>query len=172
MQKQSFRPSLTILEGRTVPTAFIANLSGGVLSVVGTSDADAIDISTNALGQITVADQAFDASQVQSIRVTAGSGDDTVTISSDIHVAAYVLGGAGNDAVFGGSGNDYLSGGDGDDILVGGAGHDVLRTGSGFDLVDGGLGHDVVVSLLPPQRYDPLGLNPVDPFFEGYVPVG
>jgi hypothetical protein len=81
---------------------------------------------------------------VNSLRVDAGVGDDSVTVDSTVGIPALLFGGDGNDALAGGSGNDRLYGGGGDNTLVGGAGDDVLVTVGGgvADKLTGGLGRD------------------------------
>ena len=59
---------------------------------------------------------------IQSIDVTTGPGDDTLA------------GAGGNDLFDGGAGNDVLTGGGGDDTLVGGSGDDTLDGSAGNDL--------------------------------------
>jgi Ca2+-binding RTX toxin-like protein len=83
------------------------------------------------------------ASDVSSITVLAGAGDDAVLIEADL--PSVVLAGAGDDTVAGGSGDDHLDGGAGDDILLGGWGKDRLFGRAGDDDLDGGAGKNVMV---------------------------
>jgi VCBS repeat-containing protein len=69
---------------------------------------------------------------VETLRFTSGSGDDTVTALD------------GNDTINGGDGVDTLSGGAGSDSLDGGAGDDFLYGGAGYDYLQGGDGNDTL----------------------------
>lgn len=85
-------------------------------------------------------------SQVRSIAIYGGDGDDTMIIALDtMKLPTRLSGGAGNDTLIGGAGDDYLTGGDGDDSIVGGLGNDSLFGGSGNDTMDGGSGDDALV---------------------------
>lgn len=87
-------------------------------TVVGTNDADHIDLSALADGQI----------------VTAGGGGDVV------------IGSAGADSISGDGGDDTLDGGGGDDVFRtngAGGGFDRIEGGPGHDTWQGGAGDDV-----------------------------
>ncbi|HEY3018766.1 MAG TPA: hypothetical protein VGJ32_01155 [Solirubrobacteraceae bacterium] len=68
------------------------------------------------------------------LKINAGDGDDTVTVSSPAGVR--VEGDGGDDVLAGGDGADTLDGGAGDDRLSGGGGADSLRGGDGADTAD------------------------------------
>lgn len=55
----------------------------------------------------------FTSSQVKSIAVDAGGGNDHVQVGANVRSAATLLGGDGDDWLFGGAGNDTLLGGRG-----------------------------------------------------------
>ena len=81
----------------------------------------------------------------QSVRLFAGSGRNTVTVSSDVEVTQLQIdGGAGNDTLSGGNGNEILLGGEGNDTLYGYGGRDLLIGGLGSDQLYGGTGDDIV----------------------------
>ena len=82
------------------------------------------------------------------VRIIAGDGDDTVTVTGAI--TARLEGGDGNDVLIGGDAADRLLGGAGDDRLVGGAGADRIEGGDGVDVADYG-------SSLLPVRVVPDG---------------
>ena len=111
--------------------------------------------------------------QLDMIWMLLNDGNDSVTISTKIDIAAYIFagngddylyggaaddsidGGEGNDSINGGPGNDSLSGavgndaiwgGAGDDLLLGGDGDDRLRGGSGYDQMYGEGGNDFLIS--------------------------
>jgi Ca2+-binding RTX toxin-like protein len=90
---------------------------------------------------------------VAGFEVNAGSGDDSVTVSSSVAIPVTMRGGAGRDTLIGGSGPDKLMGGEGndrllgrggDDLIFGGPGNDSLYGGPGEDSLRGGPGTDVI----------------------------
>ncbi len=66
--------------------------------------------------------------------VSAGDGDDTVTVATPI--PTYVDAGAGADVVKSGGARDFLYGSTGDDVLDAGAGADTIEGGDGHDRAD------------------------------------
>src|SRR5262249_20668102 len=63
----------------------------------------------------------FDATNLGRIIVYGNSGNDNITVSTDIGpVTALLYGGDGNDVLNGGAGFNLLDGGDGNDTLTGG----------------------------------------------------
>jgi uncharacterized delta-60 repeat protein len=73
-------------------------------------------------------------------------GSDDIEVSSDIHLSAWLYGGAsGNNYLQGGGGNDVLVGGFGDDTLIGGGGRDLLIGDAGNDLLVAGSGQDILI---------------------------
>ena len=145
---------------------------GGVLTIAGTSKGDRIVLSsdgTNVTATINKQTSTFLLSDLASISIDGGKGNDRIDIASSITGSATITGGAGNDRIHGGggadtitgdAGNDWLWGGDGDDLLdagagndhlfgelgsdqlLAGAGNDALDGGEGNDILDGGAGHD------------------------------
>jgi Ca2+-binding RTX toxin-like protein len=77
----------------------------------------------------------FDISQVRTLCLNGGPGDDSISIDPAISIRAHIVGGAGNDAITAGAGDDRISGGPGNDSLDGGAGRDVIRGDAGTDMV-------------------------------------
>ena len=112
------------------------------------------------------------AAGVTSVMVDLGDLDDRLVVDPSVTLAAFVVGGigddeittsSGNDAVFGdtfdlggdgadvirtGPGNDHLQAWQGDNELFGGAGNDRLIGGTDRDQLEGGTGDD----LLDPNR--------------------
>ncbi len=83
--------------------------------------------------------------RLRGIRISAGAGDDTVTIDQSagrIAVPITVWGGAGDDVIIGGAGRDLLDGGAGRDTLRGGDGNDRLDGAAGSDRLYGSAGND------------------------------
>lgn len=122
----------------------VATLSGGVLTVNGTSGGDVIGVSSrdgfmraNVNGVI----KRFSASAVSRVDVNGYDGRDDIGLGSGVP-AARIDAGEGNDTVSGGNGNDTLIGGGGNDRILAGNGNDSLAGGSGRDTLDGGAGTD------------------------------
>ena len=135
-----------------------ATLENGQLVICG-DDADNTIIVAEVNGRIFVAGdflstpEFFESSQVTSIEVTGGAGNDTM-VATGMSVSVTMDGEAGNDQIFGGTADDILRGGDGDDLIygntgvdeiLGGAGADTVLAGDGNDTVDGGGGEDTLV---------------------------
>ncbi|WCO65714.1 M91 family zinc metallopeptidase [Iamia majanohamensis] len=87
------------------------------------------------------------------ITIRSGSGDDTISLPSDVSVRFVLDGGADDDRIhgsddqddiFGSTGDDTLEAGDGGDVVDGGDGRDYLDGSSGSDLLTGGRGHDTI----------------------------
>lgn len=87
------------------------------------------------------------------ITIRGGSGDDTITLPSDVSVRFVLDGGTdddrihgsdGQEDIFGSTGDDTLEGGDGGDAIDGGDGRDYLDGFSGSDILSGGRGHDTL----------------------------
>jgi Ca2+-binding RTX toxin-like protein len=122
-----------------------AYMKKGDLRVNGTSGNDTISVSS-AGGLVTVIRNSiplhFSASLVKNVIVSAGDGNDLVTIGAGIATSS-IDGGAGNDTLKGGPGNDILTGGPGRDRLSGGSGNDTLFSRDSIaDILDGGPGND------------------------------
>ncbi len=81
-------------------------------------------------------------SQVRSLLLSMGKGDDRATLIGDLN--STVFGGAGNDVLNGGSGKDKIYGDSGNDKLYGNSGCDVLWGGEGNDRLDGGSNGDLL----------------------------
>jgi uncharacterized protein YkwD len=154
--KTTYRPAFDKLERRDVPSAATpstVHLTAGVLTVLGSADADAINVTLSS-GIVRVVDSgrligAFGYANIAKVVVDAGFGNDTVNISAAITKPAFLYGGYGNDALYGGNGNDQIYGGAGNDALVGRGGNDALFGGSGSDTLDGGLGANALIQGTP-----------------------
>ncbi len=84
------------------------------------------------------------APSVAGFEVNAGSGNDSIAVSSSVSIPVTMRGGGGNDALLGGGGPDKLIGGEGNDSLNGRAGDDLVYGGPGNDSLFGGGGNDVL----------------------------
>lgn len=82
------------------------------------------------------------AADLNGFQVTAGGGNDTVTVGKSVPVPTILSGGAGLDDLYGGANTDKLLGGTGDDRLVGRMGPDQMFGGPGNDELIGGSGKD------------------------------
>lgn len=106
----------------------VARGDGFRTAILGTAQADAIDLSAERV----------------SAYVNAGQGNDTIT---GTRVADFLVGGAGDDMLSGGIGNDSFIGGGGADVIYGGTGADLAiwnAATDGADRVDLGAGRDTV----------------------------
>jgi Ca2+-binding RTX toxin-like protein len=120
---------------------------GGVLAAFGSNDANTIEFSRNAAGQILVNDGAVPvlggtSTVANTALITAfGLGGNDVITLSEVNGAlpkATLFGGAGNDVLTGGSGADQLFGQADNDVLLGKGGNDLLFGGAGNDTLTGG----------------------------------
>lgn len=145
------------LEKRQYMTANLSSSEPGLLTVFGTLGSDTISISKLNDGRIRVNENGtlknFAGADVTKIWVVAGSGNDSVSVSSAINRPVTLDGGNGNDTLTGGNGNDYLLGEagndslnarDGNDFIYGGTGNDLLRGGNGNDNLNGEAGKDTI----------------------------
>jgi Ca2+-binding RTX toxin-like protein len=130
------------LESRTLLTV---TLSGGVLTITGGAGDDVLAMS-QVKSTVFVSSnghkaQTFDASQINSISINMGSGNDRVGLekldgADPVLIKAFISGSKGDDTLRGGNGNDTISGGSGDDLLDGGLGADILSGDVGIDTTD------------------------------------
>jgi Ca2+-binding RTX toxin-like protein len=133
-----------------------AFFAGGVLAVVGDTNANNIVISS-AGGNLQVTDNGSPVSikaffgtptlaKTQLVVVVGREGNDQITIDASLEtVPAALYGNRGNDTLtVNSNGNSLLYGGDGDDFLFGGGGMDLLLGDEGNDQLVGGNGADVL----------------------------
>jgi Ca2+-binding RTX toxin-like protein len=115
-------------------------LDDGVLRIAGSSRNDVVEVGAGTYVHVTIngRESTFRSSEVESIDISCGNGDDRVAISQNIHVRSRVDGGRGNDTVNGGGGDDALIGHGGDDTLRGRGGDDRIYGHSGDDSIEGG----------------------------------
>jgi Ca2+-binding RTX toxin-like protein len=135
-------------------TAAIFVQGQGVLTIAGDVADNAIVVSRDAAGAISVNGGAVDihgadatVDNVRLIRVFGGPGSDTIALdeANGPLPQAELFGASGNDRLTGGAANDLLSGGTGNDVLVGGRGNEVLVGGDGNDFADGNQGADIAL---------------------------
>jgi len=131
--------------------AVTANFAGGVLTVVGDNNANAVTVSRNAAGAllvnngaVTIAGAAATVANTTLINVSGLGGNDNVALdeTNGVLPKASLSGGSGNDTLTGGAGADTLKGDEGNDSLLGKGGNDTLFGGGGNDTLLGNVGTD------------------------------
>jgi len=131
----------------TASAATTATFSAGVLTVIGDSTANDIQISRDAAGTIlvnnggvTVAGGTPTVANTSQIRVFGLAGNDVLSLNETNGAlpAARLFGGADNDALTGGAGADELFGQAGNDSLLGRGSNDLLFGGGEIDTLVGG----------------------------------
>ena len=127
--------------------ATTATFNAGVLTVIGDSTANDIQISRDAAGRIlvndggvTVAGGTPTVANTSQIRVFGLAGNDVLSLNETNGAlpAAHLFGGADNDALTGGAGADELFGQAGNDSLLGRGSNDLLFGGGENDTLVGG----------------------------------
>jgi Ca2+-binding RTX toxin-like protein len=125
--------------------SFTRLTKGGTLTIVGTSDDDALGVSMMSTDRVVATrnnfSQIFDVSLVKRIQFDGGDGNDTITVGSGVP-GVYANAGSGNDTLNGGDGNDTLSGGAGKNVIYGNGGDDRLNGSGSLDTLFGGAGND------------------------------
>jgi Ca2+-binding RTX toxin-like protein len=151
---KSFVPFLEPLESRrllAVTAVFSSQL--GVLTVLGDSANNTIEIARNAAGRILVNAGAVSVvggtptvANTRLIQVFGQAGNDTLSLNeaNGALPSANLFGGVGNDTLIGGSAADMLFGQAGNDTLLGRGGNDLLFGGAGNDVLTGGDADDQV----------------------------
>ena len=127
--------------------ATTATFNAGVLTVIGDSTANSIQINRDAAGRIlvnnggvTVAGGTPTVANTSQIRVFGLAGNDALTLNETNGAlpAAHLFGGADNDVLTGSGGADELFGQAGNDSLLGRGGNDLLFGGGENDTLVGG----------------------------------
>ncbi len=156
------QPRLEPLEDRSLPaTGITAALSGGVLSIQGTSGNDTIivrqinnqlSIDNVRIQYGTTSYASLPTSNVQKIEVRGLDGNDRIYLNSGNNPSQQAITkpteawtGNGADIIWGADGPCTLHGGAGPDTLYAGAGADVLYAGTGNASLVGGAGHDTLI---------------------------
>lgn len=146
-------------------TAYVtgAGVRDGVLRIVGTCRDDHVTV--HKYGQISLKVHAdffgsedfrtYSLAGIRRIEVYTCDGNDLVSISGQIGLAALLDGGAGDDHLSGGGGSEILRGGAGNDMLVGGAGRDLMIGGFGADRLVGNADEDVLIGGVTDHDSDP-----------------
>lgn len=123
--------------------------------IAGTPDADVITVGINANNsqfmQVFVNGAESNYAAVTSIQISGGTGNDQISVISDITVPTVISGNAGYDTITAGGGADQITGNAGNDVIYGGKGDDVINGGDGGDYINGGDGDDTLVGGLGPD---------------------
>lgn len=156
--QNSFRPTVTVLENRDMPSITGISLANGILTVNTNNVNTNVLINQPASGYLVVWDVAnfrdwlYSPLKISEVVVNAGNGTDIFTANTSHPATARPVvfnGGAGTDTFLGeagpvsmraGSGTDSLVSIAGNDTLVGGSGTDYLKGGSGNNLLEAGTG--------------------------------
>ena len=141
-----------MIEGLETRTFLSVSLDGGVLTIVGTSRADLIEVQKRAdKGELKVElngrETKYSLNRVTKIVIKGEAGNDRVGYSGRdgrLDVPGSLSGGDGNDTLEGGNGADTISGGSGNDRIEGKSGNDRLSGGAGNDVIEGAGGDDVL----------------------------
>ncbi len=137
--------------GAGISAVYIAPV--GVLTVIGTGQADALVVSRDAAGRLLVnagavpiAGPVPTVANTTLIELFGQAGDDSLTLdeANGALPSSLLFGGNGNDTLTGGSGADQIFGEAGNDILLGKGGNDLLFGGAGKDQLTGGDADDQV----------------------------
>lgn len=144
-----------------------ASVTGGVLTINGTDDSDAISASLSGNQYVLTRNnitQNVATTAINEIDFLAGTGNDVIDASTLSH-AIYVNAGAGNDQVNGGLGKDTITGGAGKNTLNGNGGDDRINGGSAADSISGGAAADRIYGNVGNDTLD--GGTGVDRLFGG-----
>ncbi|MFN7767443.1 MAG: calcium-binding protein, partial [Planctomycetaceae bacterium] len=170
--RKGYRPSgaAQVLESRQL-LSMTVSLSGSSVTFAGDAANDSLTLTVGATGLLThnlalggnlvsevdldsatAGEQSLAASNVGSLSISAGAGNDTIDASAWTGTGLWISGGDGNDIIKGGSGNDNLQGGTGNDVVEGNGGNDNLygdeQSGNGpadgNDTLRGGDGNDTL----------------------------
>jgi Ca2+-binding RTX toxin-like protein len=157
-----------VFEGLEDRRLLSSTLTGGVLTITGTPNADRVLVTSaqdkvyvaestvtpgedGARPTITTTRKSFNRAEVHSIEAFLGAGNDQMVVSdfsffrtAGEPIPATLNGEAGNDYLVTGRGDDTLNGGDGNDLLSGDGGKAHINGGAGDDVILGGGGDDTL----------------------------
>lgn len=124
--------------------------------VYGSGEDDRIHLIENAAFAVNVPANTISLSNIESLTVWAGNGNDEIDASGLRRLRAtiygesgndYLVGGEARDTIYGGWGNDRIAGNGGNDALFGQWGDDILFGGAGRNRLVGGFGKDTISEL-------------------------
>jgi uncharacterized delta-60 repeat protein len=143
---------LTEDDGKPSPVT----LSNHVVAAAGTPADDVInarEASGVVIASLNGFGREFDTSDVNSVSVSGGDGDDRISGDGLLTIPLNASGGNGRDHITGGDGEDtlngdggrdFIDGGAGFDRILGGGGNDQLRGQANSDSIRGGAGNDYI----------------------------
>jgi Ca2+-binding RTX toxin-like protein len=157
MSARRFIHRFESFEPRLLLASFASLNAAGVLSVVGDSHSNTINVTYSGSNVKVTRDGSslyFDKTKVKKVWAEGYGGNDKVTIG--VALPSTLIGDAGNDTLTGNVKGDEIHGGSGDDRLIGGNGNNLLDHGSGNDVLD--------YSAMQPGKFDlsDLGLTHPD----------
>jgi hypothetical protein len=127
-------------------------LNNGILYIIGSAEDDRVSVNQTGPGLLKARAsfipevfRTFNVADIDKIISYLCTGDDYLTISSQVKLPAIIHGDGGNDHLIAGGGSTVLLGGDGDDRLVGQRGRNILIGGAGIDRLTGGTDDDVLI---------------------------
>lgn len=127
-----------------------AAVSGGVLTINGSTVADKIGLSSKS-GVLTVGmngvSRTFSTSSINKIVLLGYASKDYIALANASMPPANIDGGSGNDTIYGGSGNDTINGSTGVNVIYGNDGDDKIAGGASADTIYGGVGRDRISGL-------------------------
>ncbi len=89
------------------------------------------------------------------------SGNDTMSVASNLTVPAWLFGGAGSDTLTGGGGPNVLVGDEGNDNITGGDHRDLLIGGAGADTVTAQGADDILIAAATSHDHNFAALNAI-----------
>ena len=144
--RPSLRPTLEVLEDRTVLSVTTSSLSAGVLTMWSNDAASNVVVSQSGTS-IKVYDSTNGFTRIEAgvtkVQFVGGAGNDRF-VNNVYSLPVTAWGQGGNDYLEGYNGNDTLMGGDGNDTLVGYGGNDAMWGGNGNDILKGMAGDDTL----------------------------
>ena len=141
-----FRPGLERLEDREVPASISFPNASGVVTIIGSSGNDTVNVKYDSTGTKVVFSASWGGSvtasksAVRKVVFHGGSGNDYFNNATNVPSVAF--GDSGRDILIGGNSIDYLYGGNDNDVLFGRAGNDRLYGQGGIDTLQGMIGND------------------------------
>jgi uncharacterized protein YkwD len=146
---------MDVLEARDTPA--VVNVTGGILTVLGTSGDDVILLKRSGTNIQVLDDgvvrQEVALTAVRKIIIDGDMGNDRIGVQNSIKKLTFIYGGKGNDVIRGGGARDNIYGGDGADNLNGRGGNDRIFGGSNADIINDNKGTNVINQASPTFAY-------------------
>src|SRR5687768_3610076 len=141
MKQFEHRATIETLETRALLSV---SLNDGVLTIVGTSGGDNIEVQKRADDnelrvELNGSETEYALGSVNRVVIRGLAGSDRIEYSGRdgrLDIPGSISGGDGNDVLEGGNGADTIAGGGGNDRIQGKGGNDRLNGGAGNDVVE------------------------------------